>query len=335
VASGISSFTYTGTTPITANAWTHIATVRNGTSLTHYINGVIDAGGSFNIGTQTLFYYNGAAKDLRIGIGGDLGSPFAGIISDFRIVKGTAVYTANFTRPTTRLTAITNTLLLTCQQDSIRDYSNNNFSVSALGDARVTSNTQFGVSPTVITTPYASGTILNSMSFDGTGDYLLCPTNPNFSFGTGDFTIECWIYVTAAFGTTSPGRAALISNRAAAAGETSYFLQHYNGKIYFGTPTTDIIVGGTTMSINTWYHVAVTRSSGTVRLFLNGVSDATAVTGNTTNFSDTNAVYVGCAGSYLVPLFPYTGYITDLRITKGVARYTANFTVPIAPPPTR
>ena len=205
------------------------------------------------------------------------------------------------------------------QNNTFVDSSTNSFAVTRAGNA-----TQGTFSP------YGANW---SNYFDGTGDYLNTPLNAAFALGTGDFTLECWIYVTAAFGTTGSGRAALISNRTVASSSTSFVLQHYNGKLYFGTPSTDIFPTGsnTTLSINTWYHVAVTRSSGTVRLFLNGVSDATPVTGDTTNFSDTSAVYVGCDGTYGIPLYPYTGYFSNLRIVKGTAIYTTAFTPPTAP----
>ena len=205
------------------------------------------------------------------------------------------------------------------QNNTIIDSSTNNFSITRAG------NIAQGTF-----TPYGSNW---SNYFDGTGDYLNTPSNAAFALGTGDFTMECWIYVTAAFGTTGSGRGAIISNRTSASSNTSYTLQHYNGKIYFGTVTTDVWPAGsnTTLSINTWYHVAVTRSSGTVRLFLNGVSDATAVTGDTTNFSDTSATYIGCDGSYGGSLYQYTGYISNARIVKGTAVYTSNFTPPTTP----
>lgn len=312
---------------LTANIWTHIALVRNSTTVTLYVNGV-----SVGTGTASGALMTPVAPTY---LGANSGSPagagyFPGYISNFRIVKGTAVYTSAFTPSTTPLAATTGTSLLTCQSSTFIDNSTNRFAITAVGNSQPTTVNPFG-STFAISTGYTAVEYSGSAYFDGTGDYLITPAGANAALGTGDFTIECWIYVTAAFGTSTPGRAALISNRTVISSNTSFTLQHYNGKIYFGTPSTDVIVGGTTMTINTWWHVVVTRSSGTVRLFLNGVSDATAVSGNTTNFSDTSAVYIGCDGSYLLPLFPYTGYISNLRIVKGQALYTSNFAAPITP----
>ena len=72
------------------------------------------------------------------------------------------------------------------------------------------------------------------------------------------------------------------------------------------------------------FHVAVTRSGTTVRLFVNGVVEATA-TGNSTNFNESLTLYIGAETGNSLYL---NGYIDDLRITKGYARYTSNFTAP-------
>lgn len=301
------------------NTWHHYAVTRSGNTFRMFVNGVLE-------NTQTFSgSYNAGLGGLRSGWStwDGVNGYFTGYTSNLRLVKGTAVYTANFTPSTTPLTAIANTSLLTCQSNRFIDNSTNNFAITVSGNTSINS-----FDPFIPNTSYSS---YGSTYFDGTGDYLTVPSNSAFALGTGDFTIECWIYVTVAFGTSGSGRGALISNRTVISSGTSYTLQHYNGKIYFGTPSVDIIVGGTTMSINRWYHVAITRSSGTVRLFLNGTSDATPVTGNTTNFSDTSSVAIGCDGSYLVPLFPYTGYMSEVRIVKGTAVYTSAFTPSTTP----
>jgi hypothetical protein len=337
-AGGVSSGNYIGTTPIAANTWTHVAVVRNGTSLTHYINGVIDAGGSFNIGTQTLFYYNGEPKNLRIGIGGDLGVPFAGIISDFRIVKGTAVYTANFTRPAARLTAITNTLLLTCQQDLIKDYSNNNFTVSALGDARITSDTQFGVVPNAITPLYASNIVCSSMLFGTKTSYLAIRATPNLITFPGNFTFECWVYPTDATISTTWGiwdsrqggatANPMIFSLGALASPVSgsWRLQYYNGTTHSGTGI---------VQLNRWSHVAFVRAGSTMTFYVNGIAGGTAtISGTQSGNATTNPIWIGTKDNGLAG-YGTVGYIDNFRITNGVARYTANFDVPLAPYPTR
>jgi hypothetical protein len=311
------------TNTFSLNQWYHVAVTRNVSNVfTLWVNGASQATStvSFVIDDDTSTLYIGA-------IDGGNGS-FTGYISNLRLVSGTAVYTSAFTPSTTPLTAVSGTGLLTCQSNRLIDTSTTASAITKNGDVTVQRFSPFSPGAT-----YSTSTIGGSGYFDGGGDYLYTPSSSNFALGTGDFTIECWIYVTAAFGTSGSGRGVLMSNRTVTSSSTSFVLQHYNGKIYFGTPNTDIFPTGsnTTMTINTWYHVAVTRNSGTARLFLNGVSDATPVTGDTTNFSDTSAVYIGCDGTFGLPQYSYTGYISDSRIVKGTAVYTANFTPPTAP----
>ena len=83
----------------------------------------------------------------------------------------------------------------------------------------------------------------------------------------------------------------------------------------------------TTLAASQWYHIALTRESGSTKLFIDGTQ-----AGST--YSDTTS-YLGPQGGFLTigglnQAFTINGYIDDLRITKGIARYTANFTAPTA-----
>ena len=161
VAGSTTTQVYTGTTTIPTNTWTHVAVVRNGASLTHYINGVIDAGGSFNIGTHTLFYFNNEGKDIRIGVNADLGGFFTGSIGSVRIVKGTAVYTSNFTPPTQVLANVTNTILLTLQSEALFTDAARNI-VTRIGDTSRNNFDPFGQIP-----PGTNGPSITNVSIGG------------------------------------------------------------------------------------------------------------------------------------------------------------------------
>jgi hypothetical protein len=243
---------------------------------------------------------------------------FNGNISNLRIVKGTAVYTANFTPPTSPVTAITGTsLLLNFTNAGIYDAATLNDLVT-VGDAQVsTAQSKFGSS---------------SMAFDGNGDYLLAPSASTLQFGTGDFTVEMWwypqtlasaqplIYHTNDVGIIGAGEYGIIYN-------TSLGMRFYLN----GGAAGSVSQGSTTgWSANAWYHVAVVKNGSTLTIYRNGVSIASG--SNTATVGAAVPTYIG--GQPYDPLYS-TGYIDDLRITKGYARYTANFSVPTAPFPTR
>jgi hypothetical protein len=78
-------------------------------------------------------------------------------------------------------------------------------------------------------------------------------------------------------------------------------------------------------SISTWYHVAITRNGSTIKGFINGTQKCTTTT-SATFPTLTASLVVGAFNT--TPEFVHNGYIDDLRITKGFARYTANFSVP-------
>jgi hypothetical protein len=155
------------------------------------------------------------------------------------------------------------------------------------------------------------------MYFDGTGDYLTIPTNPGFVFGTGDFTIEAWFYI------VSGAVGAIFDTRSGATGVTP-LLFFSSSQLRYYVNGADLILSGTTLSTATWYHVALVRSSGSSKMYLNGAqTGSTAV--DTNNFILTNTINIGRGNDNANVL---NGYIDELRITKGFARYTANFTAP-------
>lgn len=159
-----------------------------------------------------------------------------------------------------------------------------------------------------------------SLYLDGANDTLSTPSHADFNFGTGDFTIELWVYGTR---TNQPhGFPRILANGAyLASGAWNLVLISSSGALGFDTYNGSVANGSAigTLPENTWSHIAVTRQSGTLRTFLNG----TVITTKTDNQSLSGA-YVTNIGSDTVSFFK--GYIDDLRITKGVARYTANFT---------
>ena len=312
VAQGTSQYV-ASSTALVPNAWNHVAGVRNGNTLTIYVNGV--AGGT-TVSVAGVTVNNPSGATVKVSGYNNSTNNIAGYVTDARMVKGTAVYTANFTPPTAPLTAITNTsLLLSYTNAGIIDNAMMN-DLETVGNAQIsTTQSKFGGA---------------SLYLDGSGDYLVsAATNLPFTFGTGDFTIECWIYPAS----VSSGTITIVSNRFDAGADTVLiFAFGTTNGLFFHTQATAVINSATNLTANTWQHVALCRASGTVRIFLNGNQVGSSAS-SAQNLSATASVFVGQDGTKGAgAAAQFNGYIDDLRITK-YARYTANFTAPTLPFP--
>jgi hypothetical protein len=161
-------------------------------------------------------------------------------------------------------------------------------------------------------------------------NYLTTPDNVGFQFGTGAFTMEAWIYLI-----SKPKNIAPVI----ATGTTSfttgsyYFVVDGSNKLQFGGSGISIsaLISASTISTGQWYHVAASRSGTTTKIFINGTLEDTE-TGDTTSYNySTNNLLIGRNGWDNSGTQGFYGYIDEVRITKGVARYTATFTAPTAP----
>lgn len=304
---GMTSTDTTGS--VALNRWTHLALVRNGTGSGNcklYINGVADATTITKTGTvnQPTFIEIGGYPAIA-------SRKFTGYISNVRVVNGTAVYTSNFTPPTTPVTAITNTELLINSTDAgIIDKSQATQELSLHGNAKSsTTQTKF---------------LTSSMYFDGSGDYISMEGNDRFTMD-GDFTAEAWVYPTA----FTNDYAAIIGFSHDTEQKGFNILLRTNGKPHFNVAMSYTDATGT-ISANQWTHLALVRSgtgSGNCKLYINGTADATTVTTNNT----ASHIVTPQIGAYSgIVSRAFVGYISDVRITKGLARYTSNFTVPSA-----
>jgi hypothetical protein len=304
-----------GMTP-TVNAWNHIAVVRSGSTITGYLNGVagttpITSGATLTSNLYGVYVGSGAGnQNLKTG----------GYISNLRIVKGTAVYTSNFTPSTTPLTAISGTSLLTCQSNRFIDNSTNAFAITVTGTPSVQRFNPFGTA-----TAYSTSVIGGSGYFDGSGDRVYTPTTSALNI-TGDFTLECWVYRTAE-GSSYP--MVMVCSEGSVSAEAGIIFNYPGAGINFTCSGFGGLSGGN-ISFNEWNHVAVTRSSDTTRIFVNGIQKASTATGYT--FPTGYPWYLGDrpAGASGAN-YPFAGYISDARMIKGQAIYTANFTPPTAP----
>ncbi|WP_291516557.1 LamG domain-containing protein [Bdellovibrio sp. ArHS] len=175
-------------------------------------------------------------------------------------------------------------------------------------------------SPTTSTAQVKYGT---ASGLFAKGHRLVLPTSADFTYN-GDFTIETWVYPTVlqtAWGIfdarTNGGTAAMYCMGLVNVGGV-YRLEYFNGTSYKATSTS--------VAINTWSHVAIVRSGSTLSFYVNGVKDSTTATIAATQTGGTSPV-IGTKDDGLAG-YGIVGYLDDFRITKGVARYTANFTPP-------
>jgi hypothetical protein len=167
-----------------------------------------------------------------------------------------------------------------------------------------------------------------SIAFDGTGDYLrVASTGTPGDLGSGNFTVECWSYLIS----RTSQYPSLVSNYSTFNVNSFGLFADYNesGKYQIALGGFPTVTSSADVVYNQWVYVAVVRSAGTVTLYVNGTSSGSSA--NTANLTgNTGALWIGSPGDIDSPI---NGYIDDLRITKGIARYTANFTPPTAPFP--
>jgi hypothetical protein len=290
--------TYTGT--ISANTWTHLAVVRNGTTLTMYKDGV---GGTAVTGVTGTFGGNGA-----IYIGGIAASyNWDGYIDEVRISK-VARYAANFTAPATTFENDANTVLLVHADGA---------DASLIVTDDVSGRSPHGLSQqntaAISTTQsYFGG---SSLSLNGSSSVN---TPSSFAFGTTDFTVEYWIRPTS------------LSSydihwdlRGGNTSQISPIVYTLNGTLTMDVGATTRITGST-LSTNTWYHIALSRSGSSTKLFVNGTQTGSTYT-DTNNYLAATPLYIGQSSGSGVD-----GFMDEFRISNS-ARYTANFTPSTTP----
>lgn len=179
------------------------------------------------------------------------------------------------------------------------DNSPNPKTLTAVGNPRIkTNNKKFGTA---------------SLNLNGGTNYITVPPSIDLTFGVENFTIECWVYQM-----TSDDYTLITWS------SDKWKIYYDDNKLKVSDGAGDIIVGGS-VSTENWNFIALTRNSGNLRLFINGIQTGQKVR-NTTSLSG-DITYIGSdsLGSTV------NGYIDEFRITKGIARYTINFAVPKKP----
>jgi len=154
-----------------------------------------------------------------------------------------------------------------------------------------------------------------SLLLDGTGDYISINSDPDFGYGTGDFTFECWVYKTAAT------QQVLLDQRTAGTDISVYLESNAAGNIRMFVNGGYVLTSSVAVSQNTWTHVAISRNTGTTRMFVGGTLTPTTYT-DSNNYAARPVVI----GSSWTGSTGWNGYIDEVRISKGIGRYTSTFT---------
>jgi hypothetical protein len=312
----------------TLNTWTHLVGVRNNGKLYLYVNGSLVASTGVEGSPDDLSPSN--TSPIRIGTAID--NPgnsrmFYGYIDGLKIVKGKALYTNDFVVPSSAPTTSTITvtpgttiLLLKC------DGTNNGTIFTDDGHKALTP-TRNGNTITS-TTQYKYGTA--SIYFDGTGDYLSYSTGKNnFNFLNSNFTIECWIRPSNLTGTRT-----IFSKRFSTSAYQGLLFYLSNNKLAVDATNTGFawqisIQSTSTLNVDNWYHVAVTRSYDTFKIFIDGNLEGSQTIKDFIITTNTDNVVIGAGGS--IGGQEFFGYIDDLRIVRGASLYNSTFTRPSAP----
>jgi Concanavalin A-like lectin/glucanases superfamily len=312
--------TFTTVLKVIFGSWNHIAIVWTGSAWRVYINGAQDATTS----STSIASHANATTVIGYSNYGPVPNYLNGYLTNYRIVKGVAVYTGAFTPPTaylstsgaasasaypsttnvnTTFAASSCSLLLNATNAGIYDAASKN-------DFQTVGNAQ------VVTPPVPK--FSTAVYFDGAGDYLDFPVR-GADFGSGDFTIELWFYK------LSTGGQRLVSARANNDGLTiGVNSSNVLNAFYGDTTVAGTIVGTTTIAINTWYYVTLVRSNGTTTLYLDGSVEGTPTSWAAKSFVST-AYRIG--SSLDTRNEHFNGYMEEVRFTK----YARPATVPTAP----
>lgn len=302
--------TITRSTALANTTWYHLAAVKNGSTVTFYVDGV-------SAGSATYVGYTDQSRPLYIGWESG-GAYMYGHIDETRISK-IARYTSGFTPSTTPFANDSDTVFL-CHFDGTNGstfFEDDNGvrsqnAVIANGNASIsTTQSKFGGS---------------SAYFDGTGDYLEIPYQSQLGINSGNWTIEFWYYhpqtgLDGVYGDSIIGQTSSGANG-------GWIVRAFANKLVWVWDN----VGGYDVATfdpaaNTWYHVAFVRSGTGLTCYVDGTAYTVTSYTNNTNIS-TNNIRIGKV--YTGQSDDFTGYVDEVRISN-IARYTANFTAPTAP----
>jgi len=318
-----------GSTVCNLHEWYHTALVRSGTTVSLYLNGVLEATHTSDDGggVPRNCDHNG---EFHIGHLQNLGRGWDGYISNMRCVKGQALYTSNFTPSTQPLTLTSqgaiesNVGFLGCQTPI----------VSAVSKGRAI-NTNSYVKPCY--GPFSGPSGFGSVALDGSDDFVevaaVSGSNPPWSFGSsGAFTIECWAWADsyALSGGWYKRMWSLSNNPAVNNFTDGITMEMDNGGTFRFRYDNSILLSSNARSASTWYHVAFTRmEDGTIVLHVDGQAQASSSNPGVMDYGP-HSVKIG--EHHGVNNSSWNGKISNFHLHKGAKYSTNDFTKPTAPP---
>jgi hypothetical protein len=169
----------------------------------------------------------------------------------------------------------------------------------------------------------------SSLTGLATNKYIAIDDHDDFDFGQNDFTIEAWIYRT-----NASGYQAIVVKRENWNEQHSFTFTMTGNILRFECGIPSQIYGnfnGLSFSLNTWIHTAVVREGTKIYGYSNGIKSTNYITISAYSIARSPVpIWVGVSRN-LTPVDPFVGYIDEVRISKGIARYTSNFTPPTEP----
>lgn len=303
---------------VRTKSWQHVAISRTGSNMTLFLDGkAVDTDTSPTNPVETYAPYIGD----RLPNAGSSNYPYYGYISDMRLHRH-GMYTGDFTPPTevtastsepvssqaTRFHLATNTTNIVDKSQSTR---------LTLGGDAVASTAQYKYST-------------HSIAFDGTGDYLEIPYSDEIMrWWDTDYTMEYWIRANA-FGQTNEGKTNFMTHGTLNSTTDYWSMGPTNSggiKWYWWSGAQNEFFTSTAITLNTWHHLAFVydKSTTTAKIYIDGTLEASTTVSTTPQVDSTYPLYIGHGANAA-----FNGYIEDFRISKGIARYSTNFTPPSA-----
>ena len=320
----------------------------NGLNINRAVDGVIANSSTTNLAGTVTFATGISYNNLLVVYGnmanGSLGNPASGATLSVNGSNVTATgtyglngYSSSYTKYyETNTPGTLNSVGITAgvggsHESGIYEiYVNNSPLLASLDSTSITGGNYTVTSPTGITTTnkmvniYGNSAISATQSkyygrsiyFDGTEDYLIVPSNSDFALPS-DFTIECWYYAN-----SFTGLHGIFNIGAYNTGTMIRLSTTYGYEVYVNG--TQYTTGAGTAKLTTWTHLSVVRKNGIISLYENGIFITSW--SNSGSIAQNN-ITIGAA-AHALSTETLNGYLQDIRLYKGVAKYTSNFTPP-------